>query len=192
MFKRLLATAAATAFLVGLIGCQSPAAPTTFDDGIFHDQALSRRIAFYVGEGGVQPEELAQFTELRLPAAGIRDITGLERFTNLQRLDLAKNDLTDLSPLAGLTKLEFLSLEDNAIEDVSPLAGLTGLKVLHLYKNRITDVAPLASLTNLDALSLEDNRIKDGTPLRGLNAYGKIDWSGNEVDSEGNPQRSGK
>ena len=144
----------------------------SYDDGIFHDAALARRVRISLG---LQEQERI-------------DVDQLKSFTNLQSLDLGRNQISDLAPLAGLTALESLRLNENKISDVSPLAGLTGLKYLDLDRNVIAEVAPLASLVNLENLFLAQNMITDGTPLKDLPAYDTINWIGNKTDMEGNPR----
>jgi Leucine-rich repeat (LRR) protein len=127
-----------------LVGCSTPK-PMLYD-GIFRDKSLAYRIGLYFPDGHVQIDQLEQFTEIFLPAVGIKNITGLEYFINLKKLDLADNEITDVSPLAGLTKLELLILEDNRISDVTPLSKLTNLNKLNLDGNPITDLSPIKEL----------------------------------------------
>ena len=96
------------------------------------------------------------------------DLTGLERFENLESLSAPINRVQDIHPLANLTKLTFLDLGGNAISDVSPLAGLVRLEVLRLWRNQIVDVSPLAGLVNLKELWLNSNQIEDFSSLAGL------------------------
>ncbi len=168
-------------FVVLAGGCQNPASTTITPDSLFQDEVLAYRIGLYLGEGGIQVEELEECTYLYLVDKGIKNISGLEHFKNLQRLDLGGNEISDLSPLASLVNLEILSLGRNRITDVSPLASLTKLKVLHLYNNDITDVTPLASLIYLETLSLSNNQITDISPLASLTA---------KIYLDGNPSRN--
>jgi Leucine-rich repeat (LRR) protein len=169
-------------FLLISGGCQNPATTTITQDSFFKDEVLAYRISLYVGEGGIQEEELEEFTVLYLPVMGIKDISGLEYLKNLEKLDLGGNEISDLSPLSSLIKLEFLSLERNRITDVSPLASLTNLKILHLYNNQITDVTPLSSLVNLGTLSLSNNQITDISSLAALSV--------DNLTLDGNPLRN--
>lgn len=98
----------------------------------------------------------------------IKDLSGLENFTNLETLDLSNHAVTDISPLQELTKLISLSLAGNPVADVSPLAGLTKLKVLILSGSRAPDYSSLSNLVNLQVLMLDNSTISDLTPLAGL------------------------
>lgn len=107
---------------------------------------------------------------LRYGAAGvaIKDIGGLENFTNLESLDLSFHAITDLSPLAGLARLTSLSLGGNPVADISPLAGLTNLIVLNLSGCAAQDYSPLSGLANLQFLKLDNSTLADVSPLASL------------------------
>jgi len=98
----------------------------------------------------------------------IKDLSGLENFTNLETLDLSSHAVTDISPLAGLTKLTTLSLAGNPVTDVSPLAGLTDLQLLVLSGSQAQDYSALSNLGNLQVLLLDNSTISDVFPLASL------------------------
>ncbi len=75
----------------------------------------------------IAPTEMLTFTCLEAPGARIRDLTGLERATNLTGVDLLSNNISDISPVAGLTGLRWVDLSSNNISDISPLLANTGL-----------------------------------------------------------------
>ena len=58
----------------------------------------------------------------------IQHLDGLEKFTQLKKLDLSGNNISDLTPLKGLTSLEILALDENKISDIQSLSSLTNLK----------------------------------------------------------------
>ena len=105
----------------------------------------------------------------------IRDLTGLEFATQLERIEFRHNMITDLSPLAGLTRLNNIKLRGNQITDVTPLAALTEVDWLGLEQNRITDLSPLSGLTKLEGIGISGNRIVDVSPLAKLNSLRRID-----------------
>lgn len=110
-------------------------------------------------------DELSHYITQATP---IRDLRGLENFTNLETLDLSGQVVSDISPLQGLTKLTTLSLAGNPVSDISPLAGLTNLKLLILTGSQASDYTALAKLTNLQVLLLDDSSITDLVPLSAL------------------------
>lgn len=145
----------------------------------FADPTLEAMVRGTMGkpEGDITVAEAEAVTRLNLSIewqryiseeTPIKDIGGLESFTNLESLDLSFHAITDITPLAGLKKLTSLSLSNNPVADISPLAGLTNLKVLILTGCKAQDYAPLAKLVNLDFLMLDHATIADVSPLVSL------------------------
>ncbi len=112
--------------------------------------------------------DIAKVVSLNAASMDIMDLTGLERFVNLENIVVNHNHIQDLRPLAGLTNLGDLHLSYNNIQDLRPLAGLKNLAVLTLNHNNISDISPLAELINLIELSLTHNTISDVSSLAGL------------------------
>ena len=106
-------------------------------------------------------EDMLRLRELRADRKGIRDLTGLELATNLERLELRHNLITDIAPLQNLTRLGNIKLRDNLIVDVSPLEELRNVGWLGLEDNRITDLSPLSGLVKLDGLGINGNPVSD-------------------------------
>ena len=126
-------------------------------------------------------QAMQQLRKLEAFKGGIKDLTGLEHATNLERLQLSDNQISDVSALAGLKNLPELHLANNQISDVSALAGLKNLQALDLWGNRISDVSPLAGLTNLEWLQLAENQISDVSPLAGLTNLKVLSLSENQI-----------
>ena len=112
--------------------------------------------------------DMLRLTNLHADRKGIRDLTGLEFATNLERLELRHNAISDLAPLRNLISLDNIKLEDNLIVDVSPLAKLINVGWLGLEENRITDLSPLSGLVKLDGLGINHNPVSDISPLSGM------------------------
>ena len=135
--------------------------------------------------------EMATLTRIDAYNKGIRNLTGLEHATNLQRLGLGRvrvnnelvnsNDISNLSPLSNLTNLTYLSLTSNSISDISALSNLTNLTGLHLGDNSISDISALSNLTNLERLNLWDNSISDISSLSNLTNLTNLGLGGNSI-----------
>ena len=78
----------------------------------------------------ISQEVLQELRKLPADESGISDLTGLEKATNLETLELRGTSVSDVSPLSGLRKLVELDLRGTSVSDVSPLAGLENLKDL--------------------------------------------------------------
>jgi hypothetical protein len=159
---------------------QTDAQNTSAGVVMFADPVLEAMVRATMGkpEGGIAAAEAQTVTRLNLSAewwqqyapqnTPIKNIGGLESFTNLESLDLSAQAITDIAPLSGLTKLTALSLGGNPITDIAPLAKLTNLKWLKLTGCAAQDYSPLVSLVNLNCLMLNQSTISDVSILAGL------------------------
>lgn len=90
-------------------------------------------------------------TLLSCPSRGIRDLAGLEVFTNLLDLNLSHNQIEFAFPIDQLTQLEVLNLSHNRLQDINPLNSLFNLRELYLSGNRPSDTnAPGVSLVTVN------------------------------------------
>ena len=97
----------------------------------------------------------------------VEDVSFLHYLPQLRVLILACNiNLRDISPLRELTELEYLELFKNDIRDISALAHMTQLRDLNICFNRIQDYEPLKGLYNLQRLWLfNSNNYSDDIPV---------------------------
>ena len=101
---------------------------------------------------------------LAFPSSGIRVISGMDRLTDLEELNLRGNEITNLYPIeisAVRTKLRILNLADNMIEDISSLSALTVIEELDLSGNNILEPGGLMQLRTLKILNLSGNPLSD-------------------------------
>jgi internalin A len=188
---------------LSMVGCSASTVTSTHSPSpaaetpavvTFADPVLEAMVRASMGrpEGGITVAEAEAVTRLNLSiewqryvsqVTPIKDIDGLESFTNLESLDLSFHAITDITPLAGLKKLTSLSLSNNPVADISPLAGLTGLKVLILTGCKAQDYAPLAKLVNLDFLMLDRATIADVSPLASLTKLKHLYLTGSPINN---------
>ena len=156
----------------------------------FRDPALRTAVEQALGKEAGAPiteEDLLALTTLEAPSQQIRDLTGLELATNLEKLDLLGNEVADVSPLRDLPRLSDLGLGGNRVADLTPLSSMVGLRNLWLTDNPISDLSPLRQLRQLQSLFVggADHGISDVsllgelTNLRSLQAanLGIVDLS---------------
>ncbi len=207
--KKLLFVLLTFVLALAISACGSPAATSLPDLSVtssdpsttaapeivtFSDPALEKMIRASIGKpsGDITPADAGAVTRLDLSGelqgyladtATIRDIDGLEAFTNLEHLDLSFHEVGDIMPLVGLTKLTNLILTGNPFQDIAPLSGLTNLKFLDLSGCAAPDYAPLSSLTSLQYLKLTDSSLTDVTPLAGLTNLKYLFLAGSPVEN---------
>ena len=119
--------------------------------------------------------DMQRLRTFRADGRGIRDLTGLEYATNLERIELRRNAISDLTPLRGLIRLNNIKLRDNVISDVSPLANLLSVDWLGLEENVIRDLSPLKGLVKLEGIGISENLVTDVSSLASLTSLERID-----------------
>jgi Leucine-rich repeat (LRR) protein len=86
------------------------------------DLEAAIREAINKPEGPIYVEDLEGLTELDASRRWIKDLTGLEYCTNLERLDLEDNWITDIKPLVdnpGLSFFNCVDLRENPLSETS-------------------------------------------------------------------------
>lgn len=166
----------------------------------FPDENFRDRVAFYCGKDdgdALSQDELNGVTELYVAHAYIKDLTGIELFPNLEKLDCKNNNLTrlDVSKNTKLTKLycEFnqltsLDLSKNTALTkldcaLNPLTSLdvsnnTALTYLDCNYNQLTSL-DLSQNTALTKLGCHDNQLTS-LDLSKNTALDTLDCSGNK------------
>jgi hypothetical protein len=102
----------------GSQSCASPQDIVTFEDAALQ-QAVIRQLGLTAAN--VTCGDIAKLRELNARDANIASLKGLEKATELQRLDCSRNRIRDLTPLAELRRLVEIVLERNVITDLGPL-----------------------------------------------------------------------
>ena len=119
-------------------------------------------------------EEMKRLRRIDAFDTDIRDLTGIQYATNLNRLVIEHAQISDISPIAGLTKLRELSFEDNPVTDLSPVQGLINLTWLEFDRSRVSDLSPVRGLKNLTGLELHHTSVSDLSPVRDLKSLTRL------------------
>ena len=133
-----------------------PAAETggiPIDPAHFPDENFCDRVAFYCDKDDddtLSQDELNGVTVLIIDHAYIKDLTGIELFPNLEKLDCKNNNLTCLD-VSKNTKLTVLYCEYNHLTSLD-LSKNTELTELNCHDNQLTslDLSKNTALTKLD------------------------------------------
>lgn len=158
----------------------------------FSDKAIENAVlaALERASGPILREDLDSVTTLNLGKSGIKDLSELQKLTNLKVLYLDRNGINDISALAGMTQLEGIELSGNVLSDISALNNLTNLKTVSLIHNQVSDLSPLSSLSQLKRLYLMSNRIDDISALASLQELREVDIRDNAGLSDLSPLMS--
>ncbi len=158
-----------------VVASPAPGAKVTFNDGVV--EAAVRK-QFMKPAEPIYSSELSKVYRLAIPS-GVKTLSDLKKFTNLEYLDMSNAQITDIASLSYLKKLRVLYLQRNNISDISPLKELAGLEVLSLNGNRISDISTLSALASLTELYIRDNIITDYSPLANLKKLNILYLKGN-------------
>lgn len=149
----------------------------------FKDRNLENVVRKQIGKqtGDLSQSDLDSLTKLVAVDQDIKDLSGIEKLTNLKEIFLGGNPITNIDPLGKLTKLDNVNLTGCQIENISPLVSNTNIQFLFLTGNNITDITPVSKLTNIQYLSLDNNKIVDVSPLLKLTKLTDLEISGNII-----------
>lgn len=114
------------------------------------------------GDGSVtlsddEKEQLKAREALDLSGKGLKNLSGIEVYSNLKYLFCSGNKSLTKIDVRKLTKLETLECESCALTELN-VTGLTNLRRLSCAENQLTSL-DLTGLTNLRTLSCEMNQL---------------------------------
>nr|WP_312579999.1 leucine-rich repeat domain-containing protein [Sedimentibacter sp.] len=114
--------------------------------------------------------EAESYSELLdLSNSKIKNIDGIQYFTDVKILNLSNNSITDINLISDLKGLTSLDLSYNEIEDISTLYNCTNLIMIDLSSNKIYDIDVISKLINLQFLGLSNNNISNVDKIGNLN-----------------------
>lgn len=106
----------------------------------------------------------------------LTELTFLEKFTNLEKLNLSNIRLNKSIPkwMKILARLGIINLEDRYTIDLSPISELKNLQVLDFSGFPIKSLKPLSNLTNLKMLDISETPISNIEPLKKLTSLEQV------------------
>ncbi|XP_043714347.1 protein phosphatase 1 regulatory subunit SDS22 isoform X1 [Telopea speciosissima] len=123
---------------------------------------------------------------LLLHHKALSDVSCLNDFKSLERLDLGFNNLSSLEGLRSCVNLKWLSVLQNKLQSLKGIEGLSKLMVLNAGKNKLKAMDEVRSLISLRALILNDNDIASICKLDGLKDLNTLVLSRNPICEIGN------
>lgn len=129
----------------------------------------------------IEEADLKSIYFLEVRGRGIKDLTGLEKCTNLASIKLPENEIESVAPLAGLKNVQELHLQQNKIGDIAPLGGMEKLQYIQLDHNQVTRLDGLDKLSNLRSLYLSGNQVESLAPLAEVSKLTSLYLDGNNV-----------
>lgn len=131
----------------------------TLPDNNFRDKLLASYPSVMTG-GKLNIGAAKVFTnDLILTGANISDLTGIEYFTSVYKIDASFNNLTTIPDISNTTQLKYLFLNFNQIKQMPNLSALTNLIQLQLANNYLTSLPALNNLYALNYLFVPNNQL---------------------------------
>ena len=136
----------------------------------------------------ITPQLASTITSLNCRNMGIKDLGGLESFTNLMTLKLSGNQLTNGDFTELPTSLVTLEVASNDLSTIRLSSQHYNMTELDASDNQLTgiDIPTKTILRNLD---LSDNFLKDGSSFQYFTALTYLDLSFNKLTSVGDMSR---
>lgn len=117
----------------------------------------------------------------------ITNLSGIERFSNLEGLDLSGNAITNMDTITQLTSLTTLNMSGNNLSDtntkvLNSINQLTNLTNLNLAQTQLGQegIKKLSTLVNLQTLDISSNQFNDLNPISGLVSITNLNVSNNK------------
>ena len=106
-------------------------------------------------------------TELDAKKDGLKSLSELKYYKNLEVLSLKDYGVKDTSMLSGLNKITSLDLSNNInLEDLSGISGMESLEKLDLSETAVSNIAIARSLKSLKSINISYTLIEDASPLK--------------------------
>ncbi|XP_013413675.1 leucine-rich repeat and guanylate kinase domain-containing protein [Lingula anatina] len=130
--------------------------------GILDEETIARGLS-NLGRSADGTQQV--YLHLTIPGLGLQDVSILNEYIHLQKLEIPYNDITDLSPLGQMPHLLILDASHNKISKLLDFSPPRNLKEVDLSFNCITEMADLSAHHYLRKLCLDNNQISE---MRGL------------------------
>ncbi|XP_042511796.1 internalin I isoform X1 [Macadamia integrifolia] len=125
-------------------------------------------------------------TVLLLHQKALSDVSCLNDFKSLEKLDLGFNNLSSLEGLRSCVNLKWLSVLQNKLQSLKGIESLSKLTVLNAGRNKLKAMDEVGSLIRLRALILNDNEIASICKLDELKELTTLVLSRNPICEIGN------
>lgn len=152
------------------------------NSALFEKGQLSELVKVHLGIKNLSNEQILKSDifnneELDLSGLKLNDISGIEKFSKLKKLNLSDNRIKNLLPISGLKDLEELNINNNKVKNLSFLSKMKALKVLIASNNEFEEVSALAKL-DLQSLDISYNKIYDLSGVYSLSELKHFNISG--------------
>lgn len=122
------------------------------------------------------------YLNLGVPGCGIQDISILNEYVHLQKIELQYNSISDLSPLSSVKYLVELDVSHNEIRHLLDFEPPFKLRNVNFSHNEITEIPDLSGFPHLQCLFLDHNQILEINGLQRCRSLKKLSLSYNRIE----------
>lgn len=130
---------------------------------------------------GIEAFSEKEITWIFLDWNEITDLTPLQDFKNLTKISFSGNQVIDLTPLSKIKTLENITAINNKIETIKPLQNLKDIKYITLDGNKLAEINSISAWSKLIDISFQNNQIETIPNLTNLNNLETINLSNNKI-----------
>ena len=112
---------------------------------------------------GVNPLEVV---DIDCAEFGLTDLIGIEKFTNLKKLNCYGNYITSLKGMENLVRLEQFVCSYNELTSLKGIENLTNLTSINASNNKLTSLEAIENLSNLNYLHLIGNNLSPNESIK--------------------------
>ncbi|XP_057296439.1 leucine-rich repeat and guanylate kinase domain-containing protein-like [Hydractinia symbiolongicarpus] len=146
------------------------------------DDSLELMIAEGLSQLGYSSDGTSQvFLNLNLMNKGLQEVNFLEKFENIQVLDVSHNNLTDLVVLKWLPHLISLNASYNNLTEVINFNPPVGIREMNFSNNTIEIIGDLSCHTLLNTLLLDHNSIEEIAGIENCVCLKNLSLSSNNI-----------
>jgi len=155
----------------------------TLPDTNFRNVLMSKYPGVMTGDKLNIPAANGFFFDLIITNANISDLTGIENFKSVFKIDASMNKIKTVPNLSGISNLQYLFLNGNKLTDANFVISNTNLLQLQLFYNNLTSFPEMPGATKLQKLFLSGNQISWISGLQYLTGLENLQLGVNRFDS---------
>jgi hypothetical protein len=128
------------------------------------------RVLSVGGKGSIRNlEDFPEMPRLKvLSAENLKDPAGIERFGQLETLDLSSGSFVSIDLLGKLKNMTHLEITTSKPIDIEPLSKLSALRSLYIHCRKVQGLSSLSGLPVLHEVKMNDKTLHDANELEAL------------------------
>ncbi|XP_024901720.1 leucine-rich repeat and guanylate kinase domain-containing protein isoform X2 [Pteropus alecto] len=147
-------------------------------DGVLREEAVAEAL-YHLGRSGSGTEQV--YLNLTLSGCDLTDISILNGYVHLQKLDLSSNKIEDLSCVSYMPYLLELNASQNKLTTFFNFTPPKNLKKVDFSCNQISEMCDLSAYQSLTKLILDNNQIEEISGLELCSSLTHLSLAKNKI-----------